>query len=96
MIGRDEDAQNILQDVWLRAIRGIPRLRDGSRLRGWSFGITRRVLMDRLRRRYAMPTPSALDGEDRPSDPEPIDSESGGIRTNPDPIPSRIILHPLA
>jgi RNA polymerase sigma-70 factor (ECF subfamily) len=76
MTGRDEDAQDVLQDVWLRAIRGIPRLRDGSRLRGWLFGITRRVLMDRLRRRYAIPTPGRLDGEDVPSDPEPIDRES--------------------
>jgi RNA polymerase sigma factor (sigma-70 family) len=76
MAGRDDEAQDILQDVWLRAIRGIPRLRDGSRLRGWLFGITRRVLMDRLRRRYFMPAPSPLDGEDVPSDPEPIDRES--------------------
>lgn len=76
MAGRDEDAQDILQDVWLRAIRGIPRLRDGSRLRGWLFGITRRVLMDRLRRQYRTPTPGPLDDEDLPSDPEPVDHES--------------------
>jgi DNA-directed RNA polymerase specialized sigma24 family protein len=43
MAGPDEDAQDILQDVRLRVIRGIPRLRDGSRLRGWLFGITRRA-----------------------------------------------------
>jgi RNA polymerase sigma factor (sigma-70 family) len=76
MAGRDEEAQDILQDVWLRAIRGIPRLRDGSRLRAWLFGITRRVLMDRLRRRYAVLRPGPLDGEDVPSDPEPVDREA--------------------
>jgi RNA polymerase sigma factor (sigma-70 family) len=76
MAGRDDEAQDILQDVWLRAIRGIPRLRDGSRLRAWLFGITRRVLMDRLRRRYTVLTPGPLDGEDVPSDPEPVDREA--------------------
>jgi RNA polymerase sigma factor (sigma-70 family) len=76
MTGSDPDAQDILQDVWLRTIRGISRLRDGSRLRGWLFGITRRALMDRLRRHYSMPPSSPLDGEDVPSDPEPIDREA--------------------
>jgi RNA polymerase sigma-70 factor (ECF subfamily) len=76
MTGRDEDAQDVLQDVWLRTIRGIPRLRDGSRLRGWLFGIARRALMDRLRRQYATPPTSDLDGQDLPSEPEPIDRES--------------------
>ena len=63
MTGRDEDAQDILQDVWIRAIRGIPRLRDGTRLRGWLFGITRRALMDRLRRQYAAPAHDVLDDD---------------------------------
>jgi RNA polymerase sigma factor (sigma-70 family) len=76
MTGHDEDARDLLQDVWLRAVRGLPRLRDGSRLRGWLFGITRRALMDRFRRRYSMPSPSQFDGEDVPSDPEPIDREA--------------------
>lgn len=76
MSDRDEDAQDILQDVWLRAVRGISRLRDGTRLRGWLFGIARRVLMDQLRRRYSVPTPDPLGGEDLPSDPEPDDRES--------------------
>ena len=49
----DEAARDVLQDVWLRVIRGIPRLREGSRLRAWLFGIARRTLMDRLRERYA-------------------------------------------
>jgi RNA polymerase sigma factor (sigma-70 family) len=75
MTGHDEDARDILQDVWLRAIRGIPRLRDGSRLRGWLFGITRRVLMDRLRRRYSMPPATPLDSDDVPAGPEPVDRE---------------------
>ena len=51
--GNDDAAREILQDVWLRVIRGIVRLRDGSKLRAWLFGIARRTLMDRLRDQYA-------------------------------------------
>jgi RNA polymerase sigma factor (sigma-70 family) len=64
MTGREDAAQDVLQEVWLRVIRGIARLRDGARLRGWLFGIARRVLMDRLRRAYAVPAASDVDLED--------------------------------
>ena len=75
MTGRDEEAQDTLQDVWLRVIRGIARLRDGSRLRGWLFGITRRVLMDRLRRQYAMPPASEVSTDALAAEPEASDRE---------------------
>jgi len=75
MSGRDEEAQDILQDVWLRVIRGIPRVRDGSRLRGWLFGIARRVLMDRLRRQYALPAASDVNADDLAAEPHSPDRE---------------------
>ena len=59
MVQRDDEAQDLLQEIWIRVLRGMPRLRDGSRLRGWLFGIAHNVLMDRLRREYA--TPQAAD-----------------------------------
>ena len=49
----DEAARDIVQELWLRVIRGIPRLRDPSKLRPWLFGIARRTLMDRLREQYS-------------------------------------------
>ena len=76
MSGQDEEAQDILQDVWLRVIRGIARVRDGSRLRGWLFGIARRVLMDRLRRQYAVPPASEVDTEDLAAESDPPDRDS--------------------
>lgn len=57
LAGDDEAAREILQDVWVRVIRGIPRLRDGSKLRAWLFGIARRTVMDRLRDQYARSPP---------------------------------------
>jgi RNA polymerase sigma-70 factor (ECF subfamily) len=59
--GHDDAADDVTQDVWVRVIRGIGRLRDGERLRAWLFGIARRTLMDRLRVKYAAPPPSDVD-----------------------------------
>jgi RNA polymerase sigma factor (sigma-70 family) len=59
--GQDETANDVAQDVWLRVLRGIGRLRDGSKLRPWLFGIARRALMDRLRAQYAAPAPADVD-----------------------------------
>jgi RNA polymerase sigma factor (sigma-70 family) len=53
LTGDDDAAREVLQDVWIRVLRGISRLRDGSKLRAWLFGIARRTLMDRLRDQYA-------------------------------------------
>lgn len=54
-IGRivgDDNAEDVAQEVWLRALRGIARLRDGTKLRPWLFRIAHHVVMDRLRMRY--------------------------------------------
>ena len=51
--GSDDAASEVVQDVWLRVLRGIARLREPARLRSWLFGIAHRTLMDRLRGRYA-------------------------------------------
>jgi RNA polymerase sigma-70 factor (ECF subfamily) len=64
----DEVANEIVQDVWLRVLRGINRLRDGSKLRAWLFGIARRTLMDRLREHYSTPAMSDIDVGDLPVD----------------------------
>ena len=56
MTGSDDDADDVVQDVWLRVVRGLPKLQEPARIRAWIFGIARRVLMDRLRARYTSPT----------------------------------------
>src|SRR6188768_2354444 len=55
MTGEDDSAAEMLQEVWLRVLRGIARLREPGLLRAWLFGIARRAAMDRLRRLYATP-----------------------------------------
>jgi RNA polymerase sigma factor (sigma-70 family) len=66
LTGDEEAAREILQDVWVRVLRGIPRLRDGSRLRAWLFGIARRTLMDRLREQYARLPAADVDVDEIP------------------------------
>jgi RNA polymerase sigma-70 factor (ECF subfamily) len=75
--GSDDSARDVAQDVWVRVLRGIGRLRDGSRLRPWLFGIARRALMDRLREQYAVPPDSDVDVADIAA--ETIDSTEEDI-----------------
>ena len=60
----DDAAAESIQDVWLRVLRAIPKLRDAARLRAWIFGIARRVVMDRLREKYATPALVSADDVD--------------------------------
>ena len=71
----DDVAQEIAQEVWLRVIRGISRLRDGAKWRAWLFGIARRVLMDRLRAKYAMPLAPEMEIADVPVEDAAVDPE---------------------
>jgi RNA polymerase sigma factor (sigma-70 family) len=68
LTANDDVAQEIAQEVWLRVIRGISRLREGAKWRAWLFGIARRVLMDRLRAQYAMPLAAETEIADVPAD----------------------------
>jgi RNA polymerase sigma-70 factor (ECF subfamily) len=53
LVGEEDGAREVLQEAWLRILRGIARLRDAAKLRAWLFGIVRRTLMDRLRSEYS-------------------------------------------
>lgn len=49
LAGNDDAARDVVQDTWLRVLRGIDRLRDTSKIGAWMFGVARRALMDSLR-----------------------------------------------
>jgi RNA polymerase sigma factor (sigma-70 family) len=71
----DEAAKEIVQDVWVRVLRGINRLRDGTKLRAWLFGIARRAVMDRLREQYAVPSMADIDVADIAAEGDSTDLE---------------------
>lgn len=50
-----DEADELVQDVWLRVLRGLPTLREPYRFRQWLFGIAHRTAMDHLRRRQRLP-----------------------------------------
>jgi RNA polymerase sigma-70 factor (ECF subfamily) len=53
LTGSEDSALDILQDVWLRVLRGIRKLKDPGALRPWLYSITHGVAVDRMRREYA-------------------------------------------
>ena len=68
--GEADVADELTQDIWLRVLQGIARLREPARFRPWLFGTAHRVLMDRFRRQYAAPLDAETD-LDTIADPEP-------------------------
>ena len=53
LIDQEDDATNALQEVWLKAFRGISTLRQQDRLAPWLYTIARRCAMNHLRASYA-------------------------------------------
>lgn len=49
LTGNTETALDILQEVWMKAFRGIRRLRDPGSLRAWLYRITHGLAVDRIR-----------------------------------------------
>lgn len=63
LAGDDEAAREVVQDTWVRVLRGIGRLSDPAKIGTWLFGIARRALMDRLRTQYGEPARSSVEVE---------------------------------
>ena len=67
-----QDAEDVLQDALLRALRGYPRLRHGDHLRAWLYRITTNAAYDhharRARRREVL-----VDAPPDGADPEQAD-----------------------
>lgn len=56
MVGQD-NAEDVLQDALLRALRAYPRLRHARHLRAWLYRVTTTAAIDQLRaRRRELPT----------------------------------------
>lgn len=73
---QEAEVDDLVQDVWLRVLRGLPGLRDPARFRSWLFGIAHRVLIDRLRSRYAAPVEDSTDAADPSSGRRPLADEA--------------------
>ena len=65
--GDDAVAEDILQDAWLRIVRGLGRLSDPARLAPWLFSIARRAVIDHIRRRSSRYIAVELEEETHPA-----------------------------
>jgi RNA polymerase sigma-70 factor, ECF subfamily len=57
----ESDADDLLQDVFLRVVENIGSLRTAGRIESWVYQIARNALADFYRRRKPLPTDAALD-----------------------------------
>ncbi|MGW1343278.1 RNA polymerase sigma factor [Kribbella sp. NPDC002412] len=53
MLGRDDVADDVSQEVWLAVVRGLPRLKEPERFAAWLFTIARRSVVNQLRGQHA-------------------------------------------
>jgi RNA polymerase sigma-70 factor, ECF subfamily len=51
------DAEDLVQETYVRAIRAMGRLRSDSNVKGWMFTILRNIWLNELRRRRRAPDP---------------------------------------
>lgn len=54
LVSDEQAAWCILQDVWVKVLRGIPSLRETDRLAPWLYSIARNTAMSHLRGRYSL------------------------------------------
>jgi RNA polymerase sigma-70 factor, ECF subfamily len=51
LLGRSDEVDDLVQDVFIAALRGISRMRDPQAVKGWLAKVTVRLALKRLRRR---------------------------------------------
>jgi RNA polymerase sigma-70 factor, ECF subfamily len=51
LLGRSDEVDDLVQDVFLAALRGLSQLRDAQAIKGWLAKVTVRLALKRLRRR---------------------------------------------
>lgn len=79
----EADAEDILQDLFLRIQEGAARLDAVENVEGWLFSIARRAVADFYRARGRRVDVGALDVGEEPS-PPPADEQAGGYRGSHD------------
>jgi DNA-directed RNA polymerase specialized sigma24 family protein len=64
-----QEADDVLQETLIAALRAYPRLRPGSNLRAWGMSIARNKAIDSARARRRRPVPVEGAGEGLPASP---------------------------
>jgi RNA polymerase sigma-70 factor (ECF subfamily) len=64
VIGREEDARDVVQETFLRAFRALPGFRGQAKFSSWLYRITLNLCRDWIRRQKRTPVVSAPEGVD--------------------------------
>src|SRR5690606_37084517 len=64
VIGREEDARDIVQDTFLRAFRALPGFKGQAKFSSWLYRIALNLCRDWIRRQKRTPVVSAPEGID--------------------------------
>jgi RNA polymerase sigma-70 factor (ECF subfamily) len=75
-VGRPEDVDDVLQDVFVRVQRGLASIRHEDRLRAWLFQITRSAIAEHLRARARHPLADSPEAAEQPT---PIEGDQDEI-----------------
>jgi RNA polymerase sigma factor (sigma-70 family) len=97
LVGKEEDAWEILQEVWIKAYRNLGSLRETSRFRVWLYSIGHKTAMSHQRSNYRKrsfiedgPIPEMA--EDASESPNPVDAERIHAALDQIELPFREIL----
>ena len=76
LTGNADSALDVLQEVWIKALRGIRKLKDPGSLRSWLYTITHGVAVDRIRRNASRERAEQVELEDFEEAQEPSEALS--------------------
>jgi RNA polymerase sigma-70 factor (ECF subfamily) len=84
MTARWEDAEDLLQDVHVRAWQSLDKFRGDSRFETWLYGIATHVCLDHLRKKKRWPVEAQLEGEREAEASEETLAEVSAALSRPD------------
>jgi RNA polymerase sigma-70 factor (ECF subfamily) len=75
LTGNADSGLDVLQEVWIKAFRGIRKLKDPGSLRSWLYSITHGIAVDRVRRNISRERAEEVQLEDFQEAEEPSFAE---------------------
>jgi RNA polymerase sigma-70 factor (ECF subfamily) len=84
MIAHWQEAEDLVQDVHVKAMESLPRFRGDSRFETWLFGIATHVCLDHLRSRKRWHVEAQLEGERETIADDAKIAQVGAVLSQPD------------
>jgi RNA polymerase sigma-70 factor (ECF subfamily) len=78
LTGTSDSGLDVLQEVWMKAFRGIHKLKDPGALRSWLYSITHGIAVDRIRQNISRERAEQVELEDFQEAEEPSFADEDG------------------